>query len=161
MAQASPVHAGFTFIELMMTLAIMAILVLMAVPTAAIAVRQSNERDLRRALIEIREALDAYKRLADQGRIEVKAGDSGYPRSLVDLVNGVTDLKSPQRQPIYLLRRLPRDPFHPDPQTPAEDTWALRSYASPPEAPEPGADVFDVYSRTEGVGLNGIPYRQW
>lgn len=159
--QSPGVARGFTFIELVMTVAILAVLVLVAVPTASIAVRQSNEKELRRALIEIREALDAYKRASDQGRIGTKVGESGYPRALADLVDGVIDQKSPQRQRIYFLRRLPRDPFHPDTRVPAEETWGLRSYASPPDAPEAGADVFDVYARAEGVGLNGVPYRQW
>ncbi len=154
-------RSGFTFIELIMTLAVLSVLVLIAIPSATVAVRQSNERDLRRALIEIREALDAYKRAADQGRIEVKAGESGYPRALRDLVDGAVDIRSPQRQRLFFLRRIPRDPFHADPQTPPEETWGLRSYGSPADAPEPGADVFDTYSRNESIGLNGIAYRQW
>lgn len=154
-------HVGFTFIELMMSLAILGVLAWLAIPSATVAVRQTQERDLRRALVEIREALDAYKRAADQGRIEVKPGDSGYPRSLSELSEGVIDVRSPQRQRLYFLRRIPRDPLHPDPHTPAQDTWGLRSTASAPDAPEAGADVFDVYSRSEDIGLNGIAYRNW
>jgi len=152
---------GYTFIELMMTLVIMSILAWVAIPSATMVVRQHQERELQRALIQIREALDAYKRAADQGHITQEPGSSGYPPSLEDLVNGVIDARNPQRKPLYFLRRIPRDPFNTDLQTPAAETWGLRSYASPPDAPEAGVDVYDVYSRSERVGLNGIPYSQW
>ena len=69
--------------------------------------------------------------------------------------------RSPTRQKLYFLRRLPRDPLHPDPGTPAAQTWGLRSYASPPGEPSEGADVFDVHSTSPKVGLNGVPYREW
>lgn len=152
---------GFTFIELMMTLAVMGVLVLVAVPMAQVAVQREKERDLRMALAQMREALDAYKRAADQGRILVRLGESGYPKTLDELVEGVPDQRSPTKQNLYFLRSLPRDPMHPDATAKPVDTWTLRSYASPPDDPQEGADVFDVYSRSEAVGLNGVPYRQW
>ena len=152
---------GFTFIELAITLAILGVLVLIATPTAKIVVQREKEVELRRALIQIREGLDAYKRAVEQGRIPTKIGESGFPPSLDDLVAGVVDAKSPSRQKIYFLRSLPRDPLYPDSQVPAAETWGKRSYASPPEDPTEGADVFDVYSLSERVGLNGIPYRKW
>lgn len=152
---------GFTFIELMMTLAIMGVLVLVAVPMAQLSVQREKERDLRLALAQIREALDAYKRAADQGRVMVRLGESGYPKSLEDLVEGVPDQRSPSRQKMYFLRALPRDPMHPDHDRKAADTWALRSYASPPDDPQSGDDVFDVYSSSDAVGLNGVPYKKW
>lgn len=152
---------GFTFIELMMTLAVMGVLVLVAVPMAQVAVQREKERDLRVALAQIREALDAYKRAADQGRILVRLGESGYPKTLDELVEGVPDQRSPTKQNLYFLRSLPRDPLHPEATARPADTWALRSYASPPDDPQEGADVFDVFSRSEAVGLNGVPYRQW
>ncbi|HQT26680.1 MAG TPA: general secretion pathway protein GspG, partial [Burkholderiales bacterium] len=62
---------------------------------------------------------------------------------------------------IYFLRRLPRDPFVPDPDIPADQTWGKRSYESGPEDPQEGDDVFDVYPLSDGVGLNGIPYKEW
>ena len=152
---------GFTFIELMVTLAILGVLVLLAVPMAQTAVQRDKEKDLRAALMEIREALDAHKRAADQGRIVLKLGESGYPRTLEDLVQGIPDQKSPQKQMMYFLRRLPRDPMHPDPGTAPADTWGKRSYQSPPDEPAEGQDVFDVFSLSEKIGLNGMPYRKW
>lgn len=152
---------GFTYIELMATLAIMAVLVLVATPMAQLARQQQREHDLRLALAQIREALDAHKRAADQGRIQLKLGESGYPKTLDELVQGVPDQRSPSKQLIYFMRALPRDPMQPDTGLSAAQTWGLRSYASPPDDPSEGDDVFDVFSRSDKVGLNGVPYRQW
>ena len=152
---------GFTFIELMMTLALLAILASVALPMVQLAHQRRQEQALADALREIRQALDAYRRAADQGRITVRVGDSGFPSSLQVLVDGVPDERSPSRRKIYFLRRLPRDPMATDAQIAAEDTWATRSYESPPDDPRPGKDVFDVFSKASGTGLNGIPYRQW
>jgi general secretion pathway protein G len=152
---------GFTFIELMITLAIMATLAVVAVPMAQVAVQREKERGLRTALIEIREALEAYKRAADAGRIKVAATDSGYPKKLEELVEGVPDQRSPRKQAIYFLRRLPRDPFAVRENVTAGETWATRAYASPPENPSAGEDVFDVSSRSDKVGLNGVPLKLW
>jgi general secretion pathway protein G len=93
--------------------------------------------------------------------VEKKATESGYPPTLEVLVEGVKDIKSPESKKIYFLRRVPRDPMFEDDNVPAAKTWGLRSYASPPDDPAPGDDVFDVYSRSTKKGLNGIVYRQW
>ncbi|MET0207519.1 MAG: type II secretion system protein [Burkholderiaceae bacterium] len=161
MKQGSRSSRGFTFIELMMTLAIMGVLVLVAVPMAQVSVQRDKEQRLRAALTQIREALDAHKRAADQGRITLRLGESGYPKTLDELVEGVPDQRSPTKQMMYFLRSLPRDPLFADQSAKASETWALRSYASPPDDVQEGEDVFDVMSRSEKVGLNGVPYRQW
>lgn len=154
-------HHGFTLIELVVTVAIVAILSMVALPMAEMAVKRSKEQDLQHALRQIRSALDAYRQAVEEGRILATAGGSGYPASLDDLVMGVDDASSPVPRKIYFLRRLPRDPFASDPQQPASETWGTRSYASPAEEPQPGEDVFDVYSRAPEAGMNGIPYREW
>jgi general secretion pathway protein G len=144
---------GFTLIELVITVAIVAVLASVALPLTELTVQRANEQDLRRALRDIREALDAYKQAGDEGRIRRKVGDSGYPPSLEVLVDGIEDQKSPAKKRIYFLRRIPPDPFG--------EEWGLRSYASPPDDPSEGDDVYDVYSRSRRVGLDGRPYRQW
>jgi len=151
---------GFTLIELMIVVAILAVLAVGAVPLGELAVQRTREQDLRLALRQIRTAIDAYKKAAEEGRVERKADETGYPRRLADLVNGMPDIKTPDRKVIRFLRRIPRDPFAPA-DLAAEDTWGLRSYASSPSSPSPGMDVYDVYSRREGAGLNGVPYREW
>ena len=152
---------GFTLIELVITVAIVAILASVALPLNELVVQRSKEQDLRRALREIREAIDAYKDASDEGRIMKKVGESGYPRRLADLAEGVEDQKNPKKERIYFLRRVPRDPFASDPNQASADTWGKRSYASPPNEPAEGEDVFDVYSLSTATGINGRPYREW
>jgi general secretion pathway protein G len=152
---------GFTLIELAVTVAIVGVLSTMALPLAETTIKRSKEAELRTALRQIREGIDAYKRAGEEGRIRIRADASGYPPRLEDLVEGVEDIKRPDLAKIYFLRRLPRDPFAGDPELAAAETWGRRSYASPPDNPQPGEDVFDVHSLAEGGGLNGIPYRQW
>ena len=153
---------GFTLIEMVITVAIVGLLASAAFPMAEVAVQRSRESELHDALRQIRSAIDAYKQAADEGRLLTEAQKSGYPPTLQVLVDGVVDAKSPNKdQKIYFLRRIPRDPFSIDANQPAEATWGKRSYASPPDAPQEGEDVYDVYTLATGVALNGIPYRQW
>jgi len=152
---------GFTMIELVITVAIIGLLASAAYPLASMAIQREKEGELRSALREIRAALDNYKLAVDQGSVMAKAEGSGYPPDLKVLYEGIEDARSPDKVKLYFLRRVPRDPFFPDGSVAAEDTWGLRSYASPPDAPQPGDDVFDVYSLASGKGLNGVPYREW
>jgi general secretion pathway protein G len=151
---------GFTLIELVVTLAVLAVLAAIAVPVAELTYKRSKEQELRYSLRQIREGIDAYKRATDEGRIAKKAGESGYPPKLEMLSDGVEDLRSPTKAKIYFLRRIPSDPLAPFGVTGVE-SWGKRSYASPPDEPKAGDDVYDVYSLDPGTGINGIPYRQW
>jgi general secretion pathway protein G len=152
---------GFTLIELVITVAIVALLASVALPVSELAVQRTKEQELRRTLRQIREAIDVYKQASDEGRIRKSVGDSGYPKKLEDLAEGVDDQKSPKKEKIYFLRRIPRDPFNADPTLSAAATWGKRSYASPPDDPKEGEDVFDVFSLAQGKGINGQPYRDW
>jgi len=152
---------GFTLIELVITVAIVALLASVALPVSELAVQRTKEQELRRTLRQVREAIDAYKQASDEGRIKKSVGDSGYPKKLEELAEGVEDQKSPKKDKIYFLRRIPRDPFNADPTLSAAGTWGKRSYASPPDDPKEGDDVFDVFSIAQGKGINGQPYRDW
>ena len=152
---------GFTLIELVVTVAIVAVLASIALPFNELVVQRSKEQDLRRSLREMRDAIDAYKQASDEGRVQKRVGDSGYPRKLEDLVAGVEDQKNPKKERIYFLRRLPRDPFAIDSTLGPAETWGKRSYASPPDDPREGDDVFDVFSLATGTGINGRPYKEW
>ncbi|WP_061158525.1 type II secretion system protein [Caballeronia temeraria] len=152
---------GFTIIELLVTLAILAALAMVAAPLVQIAAQRNREDELRRALWSIRDAIDAYKKAGDDGKIDRPVGESGYPSKLDTLVQGVVDKTSPTHARIYFLRRVPRDPMCDCPSRSDDATWGKRSYASPPDSPSEGNDVYDVHSLSEGTGLNGVPYRKW
>lgn len=152
---------GFTLIELLVTLAITALLATMVVPLAETSIQRQREQELRRALRELRTAIDTYKRATDEGRIPRPVDGTGYPSSLEVLVDGVQDARDPKKRKIYFLRRIPRDPLHTDSRVPDADTWGKRSYASEASDPQEGADVYDVFSKSSSTGLNGIAYRRW
>ncbi len=150
---------GFSMIELMAVLAILAVLVWASMPLAEATRERERERELQRGLWQIRDAIDAYKRLSDNSGVPRPPEQSGYPPTLTALVQGVPDPKAGNRL-VYFLRSVPRDPFAP-PELPADQTWGLRSFQSSAASPAPGADVYDVYSKATGTGLNGVPFHAW
>ncbi len=152
--------AGFNMIELLVVLAILGVLAGAVMPLGEAMLVSQKERDLRAGLVEIRTALDAYKLATDKGRIS-KVTPSGYPPALSALVAGAPDIRPEYRgQMHYFLRRIPRDPFA-DPALADSATWQLRSYASAPDQPAAGDDVFDVYSTSSGTALDGSRYSAW
>lgn len=151
---------GFTLIEMVITVAIMAILATAALPLTELTVKRSKEQELRASLRQVRDAIDEYKRAYDEGRIKRSPDETGYPKTLMLLVEGADDIRSPTPKKIYFLRRIPRDPFAEN-GVAAEESWGLRSYASSAAEPQPGDDVYDIFSLSNDKGMNGIAYREW
>ncbi|WP_417541714.1 type II secretion system protein [Methylophaga thalassica] len=152
---------GFTLIELLVALTLLALIVSSAAPLVQLSAQRNKEQELKRALWQIRDAIDAYKQAVDDGRIELSDDASGYPESLQMLVDGVEDAQDPEHKKIYFLRRIPRDPFASDPSLSNAETWGLRSYESSFEDKSAGDDVYDVYSLSNGMGINQQPYKEW
>ncbi len=154
-------HHGFTIIELLVVMAVLGVLAAAIMPLGEALLKAQKERELRQALWEVRSAIDDYKRAADRGVLKLAVGESGYPPSLKALESGVADGRSSAAgQSLYFLRQIPRDPFAP-PELAAEATWRLRSYASPPDKPAPGVDVFDIHSSSDDIAMDGTPYAKW
>ncbi|MCX7078614.1 MAG: type II secretion system protein [Pseudomonas sp.] len=151
---------GFTLIEVVVTLALIGLLAGIAAPLTETVVRRGKEQELKIALYQIRDAIDAYKSASDAGYIEKSVSSNGFPPSLQVLVDGVRDTRSAKGAKFYFLRRLPRDPFVTAKHN-VRDGWGLRSYDSSAQSPHEGEDVFDVYSLAPGKGLNGIAYKEW
>jgi general secretion pathway protein G len=151
---------GFTLIEMLVVLAMLAVLATSARPLLEVSVQRAREHELRAGLRHLREAIDAYRQAVEAGNIAKSPEDSGYPPNLLVLVNGVRDAKSVDGRKLYFLRRLPRDPFA-DPALPPEQTWGLRAADSPPDEPRAGRDVFDVYSLAERHAIDGSRLGDW
>jgi general secretion pathway protein G len=152
--------AGFSLIELMAVMVILSILAAAAMPIAQLVAKRGKEQELRYDLRQLRDGIDAYKRASDEGRIIKKVGETGYPGKLDDLVKGVEDIHDPKKSKIYFLRRIPTDPMGVN-GVEGVESWVTRSYASPPNEPKSGEDVFDVSSRSVETGLNGVVYSKW
>ena len=160
---------GFTLIEMVITLALVGVIALVSLPLYEVTATRFKEAELRQALRTIRSGLDAYKAAVDAGLLTRIAGESGFPPSLDVLtqaldVTGKSDsgfgsLETPKR--IVILRQVPRDPFFPNADVPAAQTWNMRSYGSKSDDPQPGQDVFDVSSKSARVGLDGTTYNTW
>jgi general secretion pathway protein G len=148
-------QAGFTLAELVMVAAVLSVLALVTLPLVKYTAKRSKEADLRMALREMRSAVDEYKRYSDAGLIPVDLGTEGYPKKLDVLVEGVSIVGQVDKK-LKLLRRVPIDPMT------GKAEWGQRSYQDAWDATSWGGEnVYDVYSRSQGTGLNGVPYRKW
>ena len=155
---------GFTLVEMLVTLTILAVLATAIMPLAEIAVKREKEIELQRNLRLLREAIDAYKKLADEKKIDVEEDSEGYPPDLETLVEGV-EVKSEREEKgakesttkiIKFLRRIPRDPM-----TNSTD-WGLRSYQDEPDSVVwGGQNVYDVFTKSNGTALDGSKYKEW
>ena len=150
---------GYTFVELLVVSTIILILASAIMPLAKVTARRQRESELRRALREMRTAIDKYKDAVDNGLIgsvDVKAGSEGYPPDLETLVDGVSVANDASGRKLKFLRRVPVDPL-----TNSTD-WGLRAYADKPDSTSwGGGNVYDVYSKAEGTGLDGTKYKDW
>jgi general secretion pathway protein G len=145
-------EAGLTLIELIITVAIVAILAGMAIPVARFQVKREKERELRRDLWEMRSAIDKYKDAADKGAFQIKADSLGYPPDLDTLVNGV----DVQGKKVRFLRKIPTDPMT------GTAEWGMRSNQDDPDSDSfGGQNVYDVYTKSTGTALDGTKYSTW
>jgi general secretion pathway protein G len=158
---------GFTLIEMVVTLALVGLIAMLALPLAEMSETRIKETELRQALRVIRNGIDAYKAAVDAGSLKREPGESGYPPTLelltepleIQAKRDLTGTQTPQR--MVILRKLPRDPFNTDAELPAAQTWDTRAYASRADDPQPGDDVFDIASRSNRTALDGTRYANW
>jgi general secretion pathway protein G len=145
-------EGGLTLVELIVTVAILTILASAAVPVARFKVKRDRERELRRDLWEMRDAIDHYKDAADRGAFQTKVDSQNYPPDLDTLVNGV----DVQGKKVRFLRRIPVDPMT------GKAEWGMRSMQDDPTSDTfGGQSVFDVYSKSQGTALDGTKYSDW
>ncbi|MCU1285596.1 MAG: ral secretion pathway protein [Acidobacteriales bacterium] len=143
---------GLTLVELIVAITIISILMGAAVPIARNVIKREKERDLRRALWEMRDAIDRYKDAADRGAFQIKVGTEGYPPDLETLVEGV----DVQGKKVRFLRRIPMDPMT------GKAEWNLRSMQDDPHSTSwGGQNVFDVTTKSEGTAMDGTKYKEW
>lgn len=150
---------GFSFVELIVVTTVLLILAATVMPLAQVTTQRQKEVELRRALREMRTAVDRFKDAADQGLIpstELEPGNEGYPPDLETLVEGVAAAGDASGRKLKFLRRIPLDPM-----TKTQE-WGLRSYQDDPDDTSWGGEnVFDVYSTSQGTALDGTKYREW
>jgi general secretion pathway protein G len=148
-------NRGYSLVELVIVALLLTILAMVALPTGKHLVKRNKEMELRQALRQMRFAIDEYKRYSDAGLLELELGTDGYPSEIEQLYEGV-ELVGQLGREVKFLRRLPVDPMT------GEAEWGLRSHQDDWDSGSWGGEnVFDVYSLSDGVGLNGIPYSQW
>ncbi|MCP1293274.1 type II secretion system GspH family protein [Chromobacterium sp. S0633] len=157
-----PRQTGFTLIEMLAALTLLALLLSASLPLSELARRRAQEAELRHSLRQIRTAIDAYRQAVTDKKIDASPDRSGYPPSLASLVDGVPDKSDAAGGKLYFLRRLPADPMCEscDGADPAA-SWDTRGYDSSAEAFASGGDVYDIRSKSLRKGINGIPYQQW
>ena len=143
---------GFTLIELIVATAILVVLTGLAIPMARVAIKREREHELRQALWQMRDAIDRYKDAADRGAFQIKVGSEGYPPDLESLVKGV-DVGGKK---LRFLRKIPEDPMT------GGTEWGLRSMQDDPDSDSwGGQNVFDVFTKSQGEGLDGTKYKDW
>lgn len=150
---------GYTFVELLVVTTIVLILASAVQPLARVTIQRAREAELRRVLREVRTAIDKFKDAADAGQIpttELKANSEGYPPDLQTLVDGVSVANDATGRKLKYLRRVPVDPVT------GEAEWGMRAYQDKPDSTSwGGQNVYDIYSLSQGTGLDGIKYREW
>ncbi len=143
---------GFTMVELLVAMTILMILTATAAPIVRVSIQRAKERELRRDLWEMRDAIDRYKDAADRGAFQTKVDSQGYPPDLDTLVKGV----DANGKKLRFLRRIPIDPMT------GKDEWGMRDMKDDPDSDSWSGDaVFDVYTKSEGTGLDGSKYKTW
>ncbi|HKD83171.1 MAG TPA: type II secretion system protein [Terriglobales bacterium] len=143
---------GFSLVELVVAMTILMILTAVAAPVTRVIIQRNKERELRRDLWQLRDAIDRYKDAADRGAFQTKLDSQGYPPDLDTLVKGVDS----NGKKLRFLRRIPVDPVT------GKDEWGLRSVQDDPDSDSwGGQNVFDVYTKSEGTGLDGTKYKTW
>lgn len=146
-------QSGFTLLELIVAATILAILTMMALPMARVTIKREKEKELRHALWEMRDAIDRYKDQADRAAFQTKVDSYGYPPDLETLVKGV---EAQGGKKIRFLRSVPVDPM-----TKSKE-WGLRSMQDDSDSDSwGGQNVFDVYTKSQGEGLDATKYKDW
>ena len=159
-------NKGVTLTELVVVVVVLSVLASIAMPVARFSIKRTKEAELKSDLREMRDAIDYYKKLSDEGMIQKEAGGTGYPKTLDVLVQGVT-LQNPPivipgmpqlpaQKKYRFLRKIPVDPMT------GSNEWGMRSNEDEPDSTVwGGQDVFDVYSLSDGTALDGTKYKDW